>query len=188
MIVNVQPEVNSNSFDQIDGSYLVVRDGFGEINLGFENLAMNKMHFAPAEFGIGINSRHQTGWVSPTTNAASSSITEGGYFRAPYGSTHIESIRANDSEKLTYFTPRLKVSSLACSMHRPPKDNISQPNRDIGFVIADRNLNCSFGSASILAFLRFGMVLDGGAGANPELSGFNAVLGLGFGGFSISFS
>ncbi|MDE0810397.1 MAG: porin [Alphaproteobacteria bacterium] len=189
LVVNVQPEGKSNSFDQIDESYLVVKDGFGEINLGSVNSAMNKMNFAPAEFGIGINSSHQTGWVSPTTNVASSSVTEGGYFRAPYGSTYIECFRANDPEKLTYFTPKFEGFQFGLFYApEPPKDNISQPNRDTSVVIAGRDFNCSFGSASIWAFLGFDMVVDGGAGANTELPVFNAVLGLGFGGFSIGFS
>ncbi|MDA9975790.1 porin [Alphaproteobacteria bacterium] len=149
LVVNVQPEGNSNSFDQIDGSYLIVKDGFGEINLGSENSAMNKMNFAPAELGIGINTSHQTGWVSQTTNAARSRITEGGYFHALYGSTYIESIRANDSEKLPYFTPKVEGFQLGLFYApEPPKDNISQPNRDTSLVIAGWNFNCSFDSAS----------------------------------------
>jgi outer membrane protein OmpU len=190
--VNVQLEANSNSFDQIDESYLIVKGGFGEINLGSENSAMYKMHYAPAEFGIGINSGDQTGWVSPTTNAAGSSITEGGYFRAPYGSTYIEPIRANDSEKLTYYTPRVEGFQLGMSYApETPQDNISQPNRDTAntdLVMAGLNFNRSFGSTSVRASLGYGTVLDGVAGTNTEPSAFNAGFGLGFGGFGIGVS
>jgi outer membrane protein OmpU len=69
---------------------------------------MYKMHFAPAEFDIGVNSGDQMSWVSLASNAAGSDITQGGYFRAPYGSIYTEPIRANDSEKLTYYMPKVE--------------------------------------------------------------------------------
>jgi len=100
--VNVQLEANSNSGDQIDESYLIVKGSFGEINLGDENSAMYKMHYSPTDYGIGLNSGDQVDWASVN----GSGITSGGYFRAPYGSTYVEPNRANDSTKLTYYTPR----------------------------------------------------------------------------------
>ena len=79
------------------------------------------MHSVPAEFDIGVNSVDQTGWVSPTNNAAGSNITEGGYFCAPYGSTYIEPIRANDSEKLTYYMPKVDGFQLSLSYAWAPQ-------------------------------------------------------------------
>ena len=190
--VNVQLEANSNSGDQIDESYLIVKGGFGEINLGSENSAMYKMHYAPADFGIGLNTGDQTGWVSPTTNAAGNSITEGGYFRAPYGSTYVEPVRANDSEKLTYYTPRVEGFQFGLS-YAPEtgQDNIASPNRDTAntdLVMAGANFKRTFGSASVRASLGYGTVLDGVAGTNTEPSAFNAGIGLGFGGFGAGIS
>ena len=190
--VNVQLEANSNSFDQIDESYLIVKGAFGEINLGSENSAMYKMHYAPADFGIGLNTGDQTGWVSPTTNAAGNSITEGGYFRAPYGSTYVEPVRANDSEKLTYYTPRVEGFQFGLS-YAPEtgQDNIASPNRDTAntdLVMAGANFKRTFGSASVRASLGYGTVLDGVAGTNTEPSAFNAGIGLGFGGFGAGIS
>ena len=190
--VNVQLEANSNAGDQIDESYLIVKGGFGEINLGSENSAMYKMHYAPADFGIGLNTGDQTGWLSTTTNAAGSSISEGGYFRAPFGSTYIEPLRANDSEKITYYTPRIEGFQLGLSYApETSQDNIGQPNRDTAntdLVMAGLNFNRSFGSTSVKASLGYGTVLDGVAGTNTEASAFNAGIGLGFGGFGMGVS
>ena len=187
--VNVQLEANSNSGDQIDESYLIVKGGFGEINIGSENSAMYKMNYAPAEYGISINSGDQTGWLSTTTNAAGSSISEGGYFRAPFGSTYIEPLRANDSEKITYYTPRIEGFQLGLSYSPDTaQDSNGQPNRDTAntdLVMAGLNFNRSFGSTNFRASLGYGTVLDGIAGTNTEASAFNAGIGLGFGGFGI---
>jgi outer membrane protein OmpU len=190
--VNVQLEGNSNAGDQIDESYLIVKGGFGEINLGSENSAMYKMHYAPSEFGISINSGDQTGWTSATTNAGGSSISEGGYFRAPFGSTYIEPLRANDSEKLTYYTPRVEGFQLGLS-YAPDtaQDSNGQPNRDTAntdLMMAGLNFNRSFGSTNVRASLGYGTVLDGIAGTNTEASAFNAGLGLGFGGLGLGIS
>jgi outer membrane protein OmpU len=192
--VNVQLEANSNSGDQIDESYLIVKGGFGEINLGSENSAMYKMHYAPADFGIGIITGDQTGWLSTTTNAAGASISEGGYFRAPFGSTYVEPLRSNDTEKLTYYTPRVEGFQLGLSYSPESggsQDNIAQPNRDTAatdLVMAGVNFNRSFGSTNVRASLGYGTVLDGVAGTNTEASAFNAGLGLGFGGFGVGVS
>jgi len=190
--VNVQLEGNSNAGDQIDESYLIVKGDFGEINLGSENSAMYKMHYAPSEFGISINSGDQTGWTSATTNAGGSSISEGGYFRAPFGSTYIEPLRANDSEKLTYYTPRVEGFQLGLS-YAPDtaQDSNGQPNRDTAntdLMMAGLNFNRSFGSTNVRASLGYGTVLDGIAGTNTEASAFNAGLGLGFGGLGLGIS
>ena len=50
--------------DTIDESYLIVKGGFGEINLGSENSAMYKMHYGAKDMGIGFNSGDQSAWVN----------------------------------------------------------------------------------------------------------------------------
>jgi outer membrane protein OmpU len=192
--VNVQLEANSNAGDQIDESYLIVKGAFGEINLGSENSAMYKMHYAPAEFGITMNSGDQSSWVATIANGAGASISKGGHFRTPLGSTYVEPLAQNDSEKLTYYTPRIEGFQLGIS-YAPEtgQDNTAQPNRDTSntdTVMAGLNFNKTFGSTNVKASLGYGTVLDGIAGTNTEASAFNAGFGLGFGGlgFGISYA
>ncbi len=192
--MNVQLEANSNAGDQIDESYLIVKGAFGEINLGSENSAMYKMHYAPAEFGITMNSGDQSSWVATIANSAGASISKGGHFRTPLGSTYVEPLAQNDSEKLTYYTPRIEGFQLGIS-YAPEtgQDNTAQPNRDTSntdTVMAGLNFNKTFGSTNVKASLGYGTVLDGIAGTNTEASAFNAGFGLGFGGlgFGISYA
>ena len=123
--VNVQLEANSNSGDQIDESYLIVKGSFGEINLGDENSAMYKMHYSPTDYGISLNSGDQVDWAAVN----GSGITSGGYFRAPYGSTYVEPSAANDSTKLTYYTPR--VSGFQAGVSYGPNAGAKGTNADI---------------------------------------------------------
>jgi outer membrane protein OmpU len=187
--VNVQLEANSNPGDQIDESYIIVKGGFGEINLGSENSAMYKMNYAPAEFGISINSGDQTGWLSAVSDAEGDSISEGGYFRAPFGSTYIEPVRANDSEKITYYTPRIEGFQLGLSYSPDTaQDSNGQPNRDAAdtdLVMAGLNFNRNFGSTNFKASLGYGSVLDEVSGSGANASAFNGGIGLGMGGFGV---
>jgi outer membrane protein OmpU len=152
--INVQLEANSNTGDQIDESYAIIKGAFGEINFGSENSAMYKMHYAPSDFGIGMNSGDQVDWVNPQ------SIGTAGYFRGTYGSTYIEPARANDSEKLTYYTPRIEGFQLGLS-YAPDEgqDSNVQPNRD------------AVRSDSVMVGLNF----------SREFSGFGVNLSAGFG-------
>jgi outer membrane protein OmpU len=192
--VNVQLEGNSNPGDQIDESYIIVKGAFGEINIGSENSAMYKMNYAPSEFGIGINSGDQTQWLSTVADASGDSISEGGYFRAPFGSTYIEPVRANDSEKITYYTPRIEGFQLGLSYSPDTaQDSNSQPNRDAvdsDLVMAGLNFNRTFGSGpfgstNFKASLGYGTVLDEVSGSGTNASAFNAGIGLGIGGFGV---
>ena len=73
--VNVQLEASQNG-DQIDESYMIVKGSFGEINIGDENSAMYKMHYAPSDYGIGINSGDVTAWNQPLQDAEGDSINK----------------------------------------------------------------------------------------------------------------
>lgn len=191
--VNVQLEANSNSGDQIDESYLILKGGFGEINVGSENSAMYKMNYAPAEFGIGINSGDESAWTGAAKNAAGVGINKGGFFRSPFGSTYIEPLRANDSEKLTYYTPRVEGFQLGLSYSPDTKqDSNGQPNRDLNntdLMMAGLNFNRNFGSTNFRASLGYGSVLDGSnTTTSQEASAFNAGIGLAMGGFAAGIS
>jgi len=186
--VNVQLEANSNKGDQIDESYLILKGGFGEINVGSENSAMYKMNYAPSEFGIGINSGDESAWTPAAKNADGFGISKAGFFRSPFGSTYIEPLRANDSEKLTYYTPRIEGFQLGLSYSPDLKqDSNALPNRDTNdtdLVMAGLNFNRNFGSTNFRASLGYGTVLDGKQGLSQEASAFNAGIGLGMGGFA----
>jgi hypothetical protein len=129
--VNVQLEANSNAGDQIDESYLILKGAFGEINLGSENSAMYKMHYAPSDYGIGLNSGDNSSWTATVADAEGDSISKSGTFRGPFGSTYIEPNRVNDSTKITYYTPRVSGFQLGVS-YSPDgnQDANGQPNRD----------------------------------------------------------
>ena len=107
--VNMQLEGNGGG-DTIDESYLIVKGGFGEINLGSENSALYKMHYSAKGYGIGFNSGDQSSWVN-----TGGSISQSGHFRQPMGSTNIEPNGMNDSEKITYYTPRVNGFQLGVS-------------------------------------------------------------------------
>jgi predicted porin len=187
--VNVQLEGNSNPGDQIDESYIIIKGGFGEINIGSENSAMYKMNYAPAEFGIGINSGDQTQWLSTVADVSGDKISEGGYFRAPFGSTYLEPLRANDSEKITYYTPRIEGFQLGMSYSPDTKqDSNSQSNRDENnndLVMAGLNFKRTWGTSNFRASLGYGTVLDEVEGKPETASAFNAGIGFGFGGWNI---
>ena len=113
--VNMQLEGNGGG-DTIDESYLIVKGGFGEINLGSENSAMYKMHYGAKDMGIGFNSGDQSAWVN-----TGGSISQSGHYRQPMGSTNVEPNGMNDSEKnhiLHTTCERLPVRRILCSMGR----------------------------------------------------------------------
>jgi predicted porin len=191
--VNVQLEANSNPGDQIDESYIILKGGFGEINIGSENSAQYKMHYAPSDFGIGMNSGDQSSWVASIADASGDSINRGGIFRNPFGSTYVEVNRANDSEKITYYTPRIEGFQLGVSYSPDTaQDANAQPNRDTvnsDLVMASINFNRKFGSTSVKASIGYGGVTDGpttSSGSDPENINLGVVLG--FGGFGIGAS
>ena len=159
--VNVQLEANSNAGDQIDESYLIVKGNFGEINLGSENSALYKMNYGPDDYGIGLNSGDVTSWVPNSVGAS------GGFFRSPFGATNVEPNRTNDSEKLTYYTPRIEGFQLGVSY-------IPESGQDDGGTF-DRESEVSDGYAIAANFQRsfdgFDVGLSGGYGAFSEAPG-----------------
>ncbi|MCR9071052.1 MAG: porin [Alphaproteobacteria bacterium] len=182
--VNVQLEANSNSGDQIDESYMIIKGSFGEINIGSENSAMYKMHYAPSDFGIGINSGDQGDWAA----LSGSGISNSGYFRGVLGSTYIEPNRANDSEKLTYYTPRFAGFQIGASYSPDTnQDNNGPVDRNTGvsdMVAFGLNYTGDFSGVSIGASLGYGTFLESASGTN-EPEAINAGLTIGFGGFGI---
>lgn len=182
--VNVQLEANTNTSDQIDESYMIIKGSFGEINLGDENSAMYKMHYSPTDYGIGINSGDQIDWAA----VSGSGITTSGYFRGPYGSTYVEPNRANDSTKLTYYTPRFSGFQFGASYSPDSnQDNNTSPDSDsilTDMVAFGANFKGDFGGASIGASAGYGTFLDSPSGTS-EPDAYNFGLTVGFGGFEV---
>jgi predicted porin len=90
--------------DQIDESFMWVSGSFGRINIGSENSAAYLMHYAapaPSHWAHGLNSPNHS-------HAAAGGNAAG---RAPHTLPNITS----DSEKITYFTPRLAGFQLGAS-------------------------------------------------------------------------
>jgi len=185
--INVQLEANTNSADQIDESYLIVKGSFGEINIGSENSAMYKMHYAPSEFGIGINSGDQGDWVL----SSGTSITTSGTFRAPFGSTYVEPSRANDSTKITYYTPRFAGFQIGASYSPDTvQDSNVLTDRDAALtdgVMFGANYVNDFGGVSLAISGGYGTFLDAPSGGN-EPEAYNAGAVIGFGGFEAGVS
>ncbi|UUX50051.1 porin [Nisaea acidiphila] len=171
--VNVQLEGNSDSGDQIDESYLTVSGKFGRIDIGDENSALYKTHVAPTEYGIGINSGDTVEWEL----TGATSISDSGYFRAPFGGTYIEPARTNDSTKLTYYTPRLEGFRLGIS-YAPDtnQDSNVQPDRNSGLtdgVMGGIDFRRDFNGVGLAASAGYGTFLQSGDGVDePEAYAF----------------
>ena len=184
--VNVQLEANSNAGDQIDESYIILKGGFGEINLGSENSAQYKMHYAPSDFGIGMNSGDESSWVATIADAGGDQISKSGMFRAPLGSTYVEVTRANDSEKITYYTPRVEGFQLGVS-YSPDSNQDSNgiPNRDTNntdLVMVGANFKRNMGGMSIGVSAGYGTVTDAPSAAGslePSATNFGVKIGMG---------
>lgn len=186
--INVQLEANSNSADQIDESYLIMKGSFGEINLGSENSAMYKMHYAPSDFGIGINSGDQGNWAA----VSGSNVSRSGYYRGVLASTYVEPGRENDSEKLTYYTPRFAGFQLGAS-YSPDNlqdDSFSPVDRNTGvsdMVTFGANYSGEFSGVSLGVSGGYGTFLESASGTD-EPESWSAGITVGVGGFGIGAS
>jgi len=180
--VNVQLEAQQGG-DQIDEQYMTVSGGFGQIIIGDENSAMYKMHYAPSDYGIGINSGDVNNWNNPIQDAEGDAISKAGGFRAPFGATYIEPDAINDAAKLTYFTPR--VSGFQLGMSYAPdgaQDNNGVPNRDAvnsDYVMVGANFVQKMGGMSIGISGGYGTATDVQGGDEPEATSFGIKMGMG---------
>ncbi|AFX98672.1 hypothetical protein A1OE_479 [Candidatus Endolissoclinum faulkneri L2] len=185
--VNVQLEANTDKNDQIDESYLFMKGSFGEINLGSVNSAMHNMHFAPSDFGIGINSGDQADWAA----FSNSKIDKPQYSRSVLGSTYIDPNPSHDSEKLTYYTPRFAGIQLGASYSPDDLHDNNQPvNRHFDrsdMVALGANYTGDFSGVSMGVSLGYGTFLDQGYHRNKAES-YNAGITLGMGGIGIGAS
>jgi hypothetical protein len=181
--VNVQLEAQQGG-DQIDEQYMTVSGGFGQIIIGDENSAMYKMHYAPSDFGIGMNSGDNTVWNKPVSDAEGDSINMGSHYRSPFGATYIEPDAVNDSAKISYFTPRVSGFQLGLS-YAPDgnQDSNGLPNRDAAntdYIMVGANFVQKMGGMSVGISGGYGTVTDAAAGGvEPEATSFGIKLGMG---------
>jgi len=172
--VNVQLE-SQTSGDQIDEQYAFVEGSFGRINLGSENAASYLMHYGNPSFGVGTDSGDHSNWIAGFDFTGSRTNGRG-----------ID----NDSEKVTYFTPRVSgfqvgasyVPSIAQDADGAPNGN--DGTRDNSFSVA-ANMIQAFGDVKVMASAGDQDFGDDDAVAG-DLESFQFGLRLGFGGFGMS--
>ena len=181
--VNVQLEGTQNG-DQIDEQYMFINGGFGQIIIGDENSAQYKMHYAPSDFGIGMNSGDNTVWNKPVQDAEGDSISMGSHYRSPFGATAVEPDAVNDSAKISYFTPRVSGFQLGLS-YAPDaaQDGNALPNRDAvnsDYIMVGANFKQKMGGMSVGISGGYGTVTDAAeGGTEPEATSFGIKLGMG---------
>ena len=189
--VNVQLEAagSTGTGDTIDEQYMFIKGSFGEINLGSENSAGYKMHYAaPNSAIISLNSPSTTQYIAWGGQAT-------GIFRGTIGATYIENSRNNDADRITYYTPRFAGFQLGASYARDgSQDSNAQANVAAGsgtlhdiFDLGANYVN-DFGGVNVALSARWGIATQEsavatGASTDPTVLGFGA--NIGFGGFTI---
>ena len=180
--INVQLEANTGG-DMIDESYMIVKGSFGEINIGSENSAQYKMHYAPSDYGIGLNSGDQSDWVSTTGIGGTT-----GTFRGPFGSTYTEAGRTNDANRLTYYTPRIEGFQLGLSyVPNNGEDSNSLVDHNSGTVdgySVGANYQRKFGSVSLGVSGGYGTIDNGSSSGSADPNVYNLGFKMSVGGFS----
>jgi hypothetical protein len=190
--VNVQLEATQNG-DQIDEQYMTVSGEFGQIIIGDENSAMYKMHYAPSDFGIGMNSGDVTVWNKPVSDAEGDSINMGSHYRSPFGATYIEPDAVNDSAKISYFTPRKMGFQLGVSYAPDAKqDSNGLPNRDAAntdYIMVGLNFKQKMGAMGVGISGGYGTVTDAAVGSDePEAASFGIKLSMGGASAGVSYA
>lgn len=173
--VNVQLEAQQDN-DQIDEQFAYVEGSFGRILLGSENSASYMMHYGIPSHGVGTDSGDHVNWI------ASYDFTS--------GRTNGRSID-NDSEKLTYFTPRFQGFQVGASyVPEIQQDADNGPSgvdnvRDNSFAVA-ANFNRSFNDFKLQASAGWQDFGDdsGAVTAATDLDSYQFALRLGAAGFT----
>jgi len=132
--VDVQLEANAGvgnggTPDVIDESFAWVKGSFGQVLIGSENSAGYKMSYgAPDVTALGVNSGSISAYLPIGSN----------FFRTPGRSSFVEVDGNNDSQRLTYFTPRFSGFQFGVSYARDGvQDGSAQVNIDAGGTLHD---------------------------------------------------
>ncbi|MEQ9122005.1 MAG: porin [Alphaproteobacteria bacterium] len=172
--VNVQLEAQTDG-DQIDEQYLYVEGSFCRFLMGSENSASYLMHYGIPIHGATIDSGDVTGWIAGTD-----------FTMARTNGRGID----NDSEKLTYFTPRFAGFQVGVSyvpQHNQDADAPPQEAngvRDDGFAVA-ANFNRSFNDFSVKASAGYQDFGDDDL-VSGDLESYQFGLQLGYAGFVLA--
>jgi predicted porin len=181
---NIQLEGNTSS-DQIDESYMIIKGSFGEINIGSENSAGYKMSYGPPSvMKVPVNSGSMSSWIP-------FSVGGDDVFRGTLGSTFLENDANNDSQRITYYTPRLYGFQLGGSYAHDPEQDSSGPidtdSTTHDFFDVGANYVQSFGDFNVALSGRWG-IASNNDGSDPEvwyvggqLGGYGFTVGGGYG-------
>ena len=193
--VTVEME-GATSGGPIDESYMEVSGSFGKFILGSENSAQYLAGaYAPSDYGIGLISGDQPNWVRPLMDADGNDICVGaatcpGYWRNPMGSVYLEPLGMDDTQGVTYFTPRFEGVQVGVSY--VPEVGAAyanaQPNRDTGdddAITGAINYKNSFGNATVSAAIGYGTVTRTEAEDDSDPTALNMGLVVNVGGFGI---
>jgi len=175
--VNVQLEGQTDG-DTIDEQYAFVEGSFGRIILGSENSASYLMHYGIPSMGATIDSGDAADWIAGTEFTMARTNGRG---------------LDNDSEKLTYFTPRFSGFQLGVSYVPEIQQDADafrgEANglRDDSFAVA-ANFNRSFGDVSVLASAGYQDFGDDDTAASTvgDLESYQFGLRLGYAGFTVA--
>lgn len=172
--VNVQLEAQTDG-DQIDEQYAYVEGSFGRFLMGSENAASYLMHYGIPSHGVGTDSGDHSNWIAG--HDFTGSRTNG---RGP----------DNDSEKITYFTPRFMGFQLGASYVPMIEQDIdrapdgSDGVRDDSFSVA-ANFKRSFNDFSVAFSAGYQDFGDDKAVAG-DMESYQFGLQLGFAGFKVA--
>jgi len=201
---NVQLETNFlGNTDRIDESYIFIKGSFGEVLIGSENSAGYKMHYAAPDVSfLNVNSGTISSLIpfsGNISNANGALDTNGNgigdatgfgsdVFRRTLGTTYLENDGNNDSNRITYFSPRFAGFQVGASYARTStQDILAQQDRDAQSIadIFDIGANYvnSFGAIDVAVSGRWGIADNPQNSDNPEIYSFG--LNLGFAGFTV---
>jgi len=181
---NIQLEGNGYLFtsDTIDESYMFIKGSFGEILLGSENSAGYKMTYAaPDVTFINVNSGSTTAFIPWSGGGAGADV-----FRRTLGTTFLENAGNNDSQRFTYFSPRMAGFQVGASYARDGnQDSNAQVDTDSelsDIIDIGANYVNSFGDFNVALSGRWGTAsVDGG----PDPDIWSVGLNLGMAGFTV---
>lgn len=176
--LEVQMEANTSG-DQIDESFAFIEGSFGRVLIGSENSASYLMHYGLPSAGLGTTSGDQSQWFTSTTGVGNYTWWNQ-VSRGP----------DNDSQKVTYFTPR--IEGFQAGVSYTPEFRQDDQSEVPGSAGAYRN-GLSVGLNFMRKFGDFDVRVSGGyyqaespTDGAPDFQLMHAGATLGFAGFTIS--
>jgi outer membrane protein OmpU len=135
------------------------------------------MHFAEPDVGIGLNTGDQSDWISYAGVGGTA-----GTFRGAFGSTYVQAGRVNDTNRITYYTPRIEGVQFGIS-YVPNSGEDSNAPVDRHTALADGyavglNFKRDLGGFALGVSGGFGTI-DDGDGADPTSTNIGITLAAG---------